>query len=115
MKIILDSDQHPKGIYFPLDEWEKFKHHINSSSDLYKLMDELSHQDVFDMDKAEFADYLLPVAENAAKKALDQGLYFSYPAGDDVPGAFIHEYLNGKKILVEIDETTGKEHFLKQL
>jgi hypothetical protein len=33
----------------------------------------------------------------------------------DEPGQFILEYTGGRRILVEIDETTGKEYFLREL
>ena len=33
----------------------------------------------------------------------------------DEPGQFILEYANGRRILVEIDEATGKEYFLREL
>jgi hypothetical protein len=33
----------------------------------------------------------------------------------DEPGQFILEYTNGRRILVEIDEATGKEYFLREL
>lgn len=116
MEVILDTNQKPTGVFLSLSEWEQVKPGVNSSSSLYKLMDELSHRDVFDMNSQELADHLQPVIEQTVKQALDNGLYFSYPADPDgFPGAFIHEYKNGKKVLIEIDTQTGREHFIKNL
>ena len=33
----------------------------------------------------------------------------------DEPGQFILEYLGGRRVLVEIDEATGKQYFLREL
>jgi hypothetical protein len=33
----------------------------------------------------------------------------------DEPGQYILEYLGGRRILVEIDEATGKQYFLREL
>jgi len=33
----------------------------------------------------------------------------------DTPGQFIHEYPNGRRVLVEIDPATGKETFIREL
>lgn len=33
----------------------------------------------------------------------------------DEPGQYILEYPGGRRVLVEIDETNGKEHFLREL
>jgi len=116
MEIVLDHEQKPQGVFLPLKEWEHLRHVINRASDLYKLMDELTQKDVFDMDADEFAAHLLPVAENAARQSLEQGLYFSYPSRlEGEPATFIHEYQNGRKVLVKVDNQTGKEQFLKNL
>ena len=116
MEVVLDQQQKPQGVFLPLDDWEQLKHVINRASDLYKLMDDLTHPDIFEMDAHAFAGYVAPIAQDAVHKAFDQGLYFSYPSGnEDLPSTFIHEYKNGKKVLVKIDTQTGKEHFLKNL
>ncbi len=116
MEVILDNEQKPRGVFLPLAEWEILKPGVNKASDLYKLMDELSQPDIFDMNPEQFSEYLAPVAEDTVRQALDDGLYFSYPAGSkELPGAFIHEYKNGKKVLIEIDNQTGKEHFIRNL
>lgn len=81
MEIVLDHDQKPQGVFLPLDEWEQLKHGINRASDLYKLMDELSQKDIFDMNADEFSAYLAPVAQSVVQAAHDQDLYFSYPSG----------------------------------
>jgi hypothetical protein len=41
--------------------------------------------------------------------------YITYPAPDCPEHWFIHEYPNGRKVLVEVDPYTGKETFLKAL
>ena len=41
--------------------------------------------------------------------------YTRYPAPDCPKGWFIHEYPNGRKVLVEIDPNSGKETFLETL
>jgi hypothetical protein len=46
-------------------------------------------------------------------RASSQLHYISQQTGK--PGQFILEYSNGRRILVEIDETTGKEYFLREL
>src|SRR4051812_10412764 len=33
----------------------------------------------------------------------------------DEPGQYILEYLGGRRVLVEIDEASGKHHFLREL
>ncbi|WP_186292681.1 hypothetical protein [Mucilaginibacter corticis] len=33
----------------------------------------------------------------------------------EVQGQFIHEYPNGRRILVEVDPKTGKETFIREL
>lgn len=116
MEVILDDKQQPKGVYIPLREWEQLKHGIYKASELYKLMDELSQPDVFDMDADELSAHLSPVAEQVVKETFDQDLYISYPAvSAGLPNAFIHEYRNGKKVLVQVDTNTGKEHFIRNL
>lgn len=115
MEVILDNEKKPSGVYLPLTEWETLKYGINKASTLYKLMDELSHPDIFDMDANEFSQYMEPVAAEAVNKALESGLYVSYPAGAELPDAFIHEYQSGRKVLVEVDKQTGKEHFIRNL
>ena len=39
--------------------------------------------------------------------------YISYQT--DEPGRYILEYVGGRRILVEIDQATGKEYFLREL
>jgi hypothetical protein len=39
--------------------------------------------------------------------------YTSQPT--DIPGQFIHEYPNGRRVLVEVDSITGKETFIREL
>jgi hypothetical protein len=41
--------------------------------------------------------------------------YIVYPAPNGVANWFIHEYPNGRKVLVEVDPITGKETFIRQL
>jgi hypothetical protein len=41
--------------------------------------------------------------------------YTVSPAPDCPQGWFIYEYPNGRKVLVEIDATTGKETFIREL
>jgi len=116
MEVVFDSEQRPRGVFLPLDEWESLKPDVSEASDLYKLMDGFSKADIFEMSAEQFSEYLAPVAEEAARGALDNGLYLSYPANTkELPGVFIHEYKNGKKEMVEIDNKTGKEYFIKYL
>lgn len=47
-------------------------------------------------------------------KQITPGLsYITHKTGD--PHQYILEYAGGRRILVEIDEVTGKEHFLREL
>jgi hypothetical protein len=39
--------------------------------------------------------------------------YTKHPT--DNPNEFILEYSNGRRILVEIDPVTGKQHFIREL
>ncbi len=80
-------------------------------------MDELNQKDIFDMDAKLNSPLIWPrLQAPAVQQALDQDLYFSYPADpNEHPGTFIHEYKNGKKVLIKIDSQTGKEHFIKNL
>lgn len=39
--------------------------------------------------------------------------YISQPT--DIPGQFIHEYPNGRRVLVEVDPISGKETFIREL
>lgn len=115
MEVILDSEKRPCGVFLPLEEWEALKYGINKASNLYKLMDDLSHPDIFEMNAEQFSQYMEPASAEVVKRALDSGLYVSYPAGEELPDNFIHEYKNGKKVLVEIDPNSGKERFLRNL
>jgi hypothetical protein len=115
MEVILDSEKKPRGVFLPLEEWEALKYGINKASNLYKLMDDLSHPDIFEMNAEQFSQYMEPACAEVVKKALDSGLYVSYPAGEELPDNFIHEYKNGKKVSVEIDPNNGKERFLRNL
>ncbi|QJD97187.1 hypothetical protein HH214_15565 [Mucilaginibacter robiniae] len=116
MEVVLDQQQKPQGVFLPLSEWEQLRHGINKASELYKLMDELSEKDIFAMDDQEFKSLLAPVIREAVQSSLDQGLYFSYSAGiKDDPALFIHEYKDGKRVLIRVDAATGREHFVKDL
>jgi hypothetical protein len=33
----------------------------------------------------------------------------------EIPGQFIHEYPNGRRVLIEVDPDTGKETFIREL
>ena len=79
-------------------------------------MDELTTKDVFDMNNGEFKAHLAPVLNEAIQKSLDEGLYFSYPADiNEDPAMFIHEYKDGKRVLVRVDINTGREEFVRNL
>jgi len=39
--------------------------------------------------------------------------YIVHPT--EIPGQFIHEYPNGRRVLVEIDPATGAVHFIREL
>jgi len=39
--------------------------------------------------------------------------HITHPTG--IPGQFILEYPNGRRVLVEIDPDTGKETFIREL
>ena len=116
MKVILNEEKQPQGVFLQLEDWEMVKQSVDPVCDLYKLMLELNQKSIFDMSPGEFATHLKPHTNKIVDEALQNGLYFSYPTdGTGEAGTFIHQYLNDKKILVEIDEQTGKEHFLKSL
>jgi hypothetical protein len=48
-----------------------------------------------------------------SQKILPELHYISHKT--DEPGQYILEYPGGRRILVEIDEATGKEYFLREL
>jgi hypothetical protein len=115
MEVILDEERCPQGIFVSLKEWEHLKQSVDVESELYRLMEELTEKDVFDMKPEEFAAHLAPVAEMANKTALEEGHYLLYAAGEQgPPKSFIHQY-SDRKILIQVDGETGKEHFLKTL
>lgn len=116
MEVVLDQQQKPQGVFLPLAEWEQLRHAVSTSSELYKLMDELTEKDIFTMDDREFKAHLQPVIKEAIQASLDQGLYFSYSAGiKEDPALFIHEYKDGKRVLIRVDAATGREEFIKDL
>jgi hypothetical protein len=116
MEVVLDQQRKPQGVFLPLAEWEQLRHGINKTSELYKLMDELSEKDIFAMDDKEFKAHLEPVITEAVQVSLDQGLYFSYSAGiKEDPTMFIHEYKGGKRVLIRVDAATGREEYIKDL
>ncbi|MGY4537834.1 hypothetical protein ACVW0P_002253 [Mucilaginibacter sp. UYNi724] len=112
MEVILDNGKKPRGVFLPLEEWETLKYGINKASELYKLMDDLSHPDVFEMSPAQFSQYLASPAQQVVKNALDNGLYLSYPAG--TPNTFVHQYKDGSQEVVQYDLQTGKEHLINK-
>lgn len=67
---------------------------------------------VFDKTAKKQAAQLTPVNAKPVQET-HAAPYHSCPAGE--PNQFIHEYVTGRKILIEIDPATGKEHFLKNL
>jgi hypothetical protein len=68
------------------------------------------------MDDHQFKAHLEPVIQQAVQASLDQGLYFSYSARiKEDPAMFIHEYKDGKRVLIRVDAATGREEFIKDL
>lgn len=58
----------------------------------------------------------IPPVENFVTEASNNGISAYYSAGHpEHPEWFIYEYASGRKILVEINLETGKEHFLRSL
>ncbi|TFF36144.1 hypothetical protein [Mucilaginibacter psychrotolerans] len=112
MEVILDNGKRPRGVFLPLEEWEALKYGINKASELYKLMDDLSHPDVFEMAPAQFSDYLASPAQQVVNNALDNGLYISYPAG--TPNTFVHRYKDGTQETVKYDLHTGSGNIIKK-
>jgi hypothetical protein len=53
------------------------------------------------------------LGSNPNKKIPEELHFISYKT--DEPGQHILEYAGGRRILVEIDEATGKQHFLREL
>lgn len=46
-------------------------------------------------------------------ETIDQPAYIAHPT--DIPGQFIYEYSNGRRILVEIEPETGTARFIREL
>jgi hypothetical protein len=66
------------------------------------------------------ADYARELKERQRLLSHDSGHkesadvhFVSFPTSE--PGQFILEYDGGRRVLVEIDEATGKERFLREL
>lgn len=73
-----------------------------------------------DADSKSAADYARELKERQrllsnefAHKEAAETLYVSYPTEE--PGQFIKEYSGGRRVLIEVDEETGKERFLREL
>lgn len=116
MKVIHDKKKQPQGVFIPLADWKGLKDGIDSSNDLYKVMEELTQKSVFEMTPEELTAKLAPMTEKVIADALNNGLYISYPAGFlGKPNQFIHENIKGVKQLIEIDVQTGEERLLKNL
>ncbi len=64
-----------------------------------------------DQDHKSEADYARELRER--QRLLNPSDFISYPTGD--PRQFIKEFSGGRRILIEIDEESGKEHFIKEL
>lgn len=72
-----------------------------------------------DQDPKSAADYERELKERQRLLGSDPGhkspaeRYISHQT--DEPGQYILEYPGGRRVLVEIDAITGKEHFLREL
>lgn len=78
-------------------------------------MKDLSNKSIFEMSPQEFQEYLTPATLNLVNATLEKGLYYSYPAGNEFPGYFIHKFGDGTKKMISIDETTGIERIVMNL
>jgi len=112
MKVILDHEKNPRGVFLPVEEWETLKYGISTAHQLYKLMDDLSHRDVFDLTPEQFSEQLHSAASMEVEKALDNGFYLSYPASTE--NTFIHRYRDDSSEEVQIDINTGKESVIRR-
>jgi len=111
MKVILDHEKNPRGVFLPVEEWEALKYGISTAHQLYKLMDDLSHRDVFDLTPEQFSEQLHSAACMEVEKALDNGFYLSYPASAE--NTFVHRYKDDSSEEVQIDINTGKERVIR--
>jgi hypothetical protein len=77
---------------------------------------EKDHKPIFDMTQEELDNHLRPTAEEAVAKRFRLGLPVSY-RDDRCPTAahFIHEYEDGRKFLVLLNESTMKYTTIRQL
>jgi hypothetical protein len=73
-----------------------------------------------DQDHKSAADYERELKER--QRLFGSGHHQKIPSDADYishetaePGQFILEYVGGRRVLVEIDETTGKQYFLREL
>lgn len=80
------------------------------------MMAEITRKDVFNMDIDEFKHIRFLLLNKPCKTRWTEVHTFITPANfKEIPNLFVHEYANGKNVLIEIDEATAKEHFLKNL
>jgi hypothetical protein len=62
-----------------------------------------------------FKAHLIPVVNDVENTDLGQWQCFSYPADPNDSSLFVHEYAFGRRVLVRIDQLTGREHFVREL
>ncbi|MDP9079987.1 MAG: hypothetical protein M3O71_21380 [Bacteroidota bacterium] len=108
MKVILDNQSQPQGIFIPFDEWEKIKAQTPPDSQLYQMMDAYKAKSVFEMSEKELASHLGPFTQSLVGKALAAG-HYSLTLNSSPPGKFLHEYASGRKEAVDINSATGAQ------
>lgn len=72
-------------------------------------------QDITEMNTVEYKAHWLPVTEQAVNMAKEQESIFSYPANAVKHSLVVREYWHGRRVLVSIDTSTGREQFVREL
>jgi len=71
-------------------------------------------KDIFSLTQKEMDEHFEPIVKQAMNDALAKGGYILYRDENCVTDAeFIHEYADGRKELVRIDEKTGDSQFIR--
>jgi hypothetical protein len=73
-------------------------------------------KNIIEMDLREFTGHVDGLADESSANQPVTDAYISYPAkSEEFPGAMIREYRHGKRVLVIIEQETGKELFIRNL
>ncbi|TFF40365.1 hypothetical protein [Mucilaginibacter psychrotolerans] len=113
MKVIINQDDQPTGVFIPLDEWAQVITSVKRNTALHHLLSRKPARSVFELSPYELNNKLHGVTSQLVAEAYENDLYTSHSSTAGLPNEFIHRYPDGKIELVKIDTTTGREEILK--